>query len=109
MNQTPAPAAFDAPTPVQLAGFREQLEEQRRFRLEQLEELRAIDPDNSSDVTEVLAAGARAALHDVLAALYRIDTGGYGLCTDCGTPLPIERLEILPQVGQCLECRRRRT
>jgi RNA polymerase-binding transcription factor DksA len=107
MNQTPAPAAFDAPTPVQLAGFREQLEEQRRFRLEQLEELRAIDPHNSSDVTEVLAAGARAALHDVLAALYRIETGSYGICTDCGARLPVERLEILPQVGQCIECRRR--
>ncbi len=44
MSSTPTPAAFDAPTPVQLATFRDQLEEQRRFRLEQLEELRAIDP-----------------------------------------------------------------
>src|SRR5262249_22349274 len=72
-----------------------------------LEELRAIDPHNSSDVTEVLAAGARAALHDVLAALYRIDTGSYGSCTDCGTPLPVQRLEVLPPGGPCLECRRR--
>lgn len=107
MTHTPARAAFEAPTPVQLAGFREQLEEQRRFRLEQLDELRAIDPDNSSEVTEVLAAGARSALHDVLDALYRIDTGSYGTCTDCGATLPLERLEILPQVGQCLPCRRR--
>jgi DnaK suppressor protein len=106
MSSTPAPAAFDAPTPVQLANFRDQLEEQRRFRLEQLEELRAIDPHNTSEVTEVLAAGARAALHDVLAALYRIDAGTYGICTDCDARLPIERLEILPQVGQCLPCRR---
>jgi DnaK suppressor protein len=106
MSPTPAPAAFGAPTPVQLAGFREQLEQQRRFRLEQLEELRTIDPDHTSDVTDVLAAGARAALHDVLAALNRIDTGNYGRCTECGAHLPLERLEILPQVGECLTCRR---
>jgi RNA polymerase-binding transcription factor DksA len=68
--------------------------------------LRTTDPDNTSEVTEVLAAGARAALHDVLAALYRMDTGTYGICTDCGADLPIERLEVLPQVGQCLPCRR---
>jgi RNA polymerase-binding transcription factor DksA len=106
MSKTRTPAAFVAPTPVQLATFRDQLEEQHRFRLDQLEELRTIDPDNSSEVTEVLAAGARAALHDVLAALYRMDAGTYGVCTDCGAHLPIERLEVLPQVGQCLPCRR---
>jgi len=94
------------PTPRQLLAFRAQLEEQRRFRLDQLDELRAIDPDNVSEVTEVLAAGARAALHDVLSALHRMDAGTYGSCTDCGTHLPLERLEVLPQVGQCLECSR---
>jgi DnaK suppressor protein len=106
MNKIQTPAAGTAPTAIQLATFRDQLEQQHRFRLEQLEELRTTDPDNTSEVTEVLAAGARAALHDVLAALYRMDTGTYGICTDCGADLPIERLEVLPQVGQCLPCRR---
>jgi DnaK suppressor protein len=110
MHKTQPPAAHTAPasgpTPSQLATFRDQLEEQRRFRLDQLDELRAIDPRNTSEVTEALAAGARSALHDVLAALYRIDAGSYGSCTDCGALLPIERLEVLPQVGQCLPCRR---
>ncbi len=101
-----SPAAFGAATPRQLAAFRVQLDEQRRFRLEQLEELRSIDPDNSSEVTEVLAAGARVALGDVLAALYRMDNGTYGLCTECGTAVPLERLEVLPQVAHCLRCSR---
>ena len=102
------PAAFGAaaPTPDQLTTFRAQLQEQHQFRLDQLAELRAIDPGNTSEVTEVLAVGARAALRDVLAALYRMDSGTYGTCTDCGARLPIERLEVLPQVGQCLPCRR---
>jgi len=108
MSTTRFPAARGPaiPSGAQLLAFREQLEEQRRFRLEQLSELREIDPDNSSEVTEVLASGARAALHEVLAALHRMDTGSYGSCTECGTALPMERLEVLPQVGQCLSCRR---
>ena len=93
--------------PRQLAAFRTQLEQQRTFRLEQLDELREIDPGNTSEVTEVLAAGARVALADVLAALHRMDNGSYGRCTDCREPLPLERLEVLPQVGQCLACSRR--
>ena len=105
MTATPLSAApHNAPTPLQLAAFREQLEEQRRFRIEQLEQLDAVPTDD--DVAAALAAGARAALHDVLAALHRIDTGSYGACTECGARLPLERLEILPQVGQCLPCRR---
>jgi RNA polymerase-binding transcription factor DksA len=101
-----SPAAFGAATPRQLAAFRKQLDEQRRFRLDQLDELREIDPDNSSEVTEVLAAGARVALHDVLAALHRMDSGTYGWCTECGSVIPLERLEVLPQVAHCLPCSR---
>jgi RNA polymerase-binding transcription factor DksA len=85
--------------------FRAQLEEQRRFRLDQLAELRAADPDSAGDVTDVLAAGARAALHAVLAALDRMERGTYGVCTDCGAQVPAARLEVLPQVAQCLPCR----
>ena len=105
MNTRPNPAAGEI-TQRQLAAFRAQLEEQRRFRLDQLDELRTIDPDNASEVTEVLAAGAHIALRDVLAALHRMDTGDYGRCTDCGCSVPLERLEVLPQVGQCLACSR---
>ena len=103
---TPAPYPVPRPTTRQLAVLRDQLEEQRRFRLDQLEELRAVDPDSVSEVTEVLAAGARAALRDVLTALRRMDAGTYGSCAECGTQLPVERLEVLPQVTQCLDCRR---
>jgi DnaK suppressor protein len=106
MNARPNPAAAGGITQRQLAAFRAQLDEQRRFRLDQLDELRAIDPHNASEVTEVLAAGAHIALRDVLAALHRMDTGEYGRCTDCGRTVPMERLEVLPQVGQCLDCSR---
>lgn len=108
MSSTPTPAAYGPATPTlaQLAAFRAQLKEQHRFRLHQLAELCAIDPAATDEVTEALAAGARAALSDVRAALRRMADGTYGSCTDCGARLPVERLEVLPQVGQCLPCRR---
>ncbi|MGH8860553.1 MAG: TraR/DksA family transcriptional regulator [Jatrophihabitantaceae bacterium] len=105
MNATPVRAVHEtAVPPRQLASFHEQLAQQRQFRLEQLEELRAIDPDDRSEVTAVLAAGARSSLGDVLAALDRLADGTYGVCVDCGTRLPLNRLEVLPQVAHCLRC-----
>ncbi len=92
-------------SPAQLAGLREQLEEQRRFRLAQLSELHDVDPEQRGEVSTLLVIGARAALADVRSALRRMDLGSYGRCTDCGAALPLDRLEVLPQVGQCLECR----
>lgn len=107
-TRTP-PAAHVAapPTSDQLTVLRAQLEEQRQFRLDQLAELAAVDPRHTDEVTEVLAAGARSALVEILAALYRMDSGTYGACTDCGEVLALDRLEVLPQAGQCVPCRRR--
>lgn len=92
--------------PAHLAGLRTQLEEQRQFRLDQLADLRRADPHRTREVSDVLALGARAALRDVLAALDRMAVGTYGQCVRCGTTLPLERLEVLPQVAHCLACAR---
>lgn len=92
-------------TSTQLAELRERLEEQRRFRVAQLDELRTIDPDRTSEVAEVLEAGARVALHDIIAALHRMDSGSYGRCVACGEAIPLARLEVIPAVSECLPCR----
>lgn len=106
MRQTTTSSGTDQVlTGTQLAELRERLEEQRRFRVAQLDELRATDPDRSSEVTEVLEAGARVALHDVIAALHRMDVGSYGRCVGCGEPIPLARLEVIPAVSECLPCR----
>jgi RNA polymerase-binding protein DksA len=38
-------------------------------------------------------------------ALGKIDKGTYGLCENCGQPIPPERLEALPQADLCLKCK----
>ena len=55
---------------------------------------------------ETILRGARLALTDVESALARISYGSYGRCAHCGTTLPLERLEVLPQAALCMPCQR---
>nr|BCX00682.1 MAG: RNA polymerase-binding protein DksA [Bacteroidota bacterium] len=40
-------------------------------------------------------------------ALLRIQEGTYGVCRQCGRPIPKERLEIVPHTTICIECKRK--
>jgi RNA polymerase-binding transcription factor DksA len=103
-----------APAVSQLAAVRTELELQRSFRIEQIEEVEV-------DATEALAAGddirlqvarslftaAEAALQEIHAALGRLDDGSYGICERCHQPIPIERLKVLPTSRSCTPCQAR--
>jgi RNA polymerase-binding transcription factor DksA len=94
-------------TPKQLTMFRAMLDEQRRFRIDQLTAARIPAPtDAAREVAGAILQAARVALHDIDAALGRMADGTYGRCTHCGVALRIERLEILPQAPLCMECQR---
>jgi DnaK suppressor protein len=34
--------------------------------------------------------------------------GTYGICEDCGKPIPAARLQAMPEATRCVECQRRR-
>jgi DnaK suppressor protein len=40
------------------------------------------------------------------AALKRIEDGTYGICDNCGKPINVERLEAMPWVTLCIDCKR---
>jgi RNA polymerase-binding transcription factor DksA len=106
----PGPARPRTDLRPHLPELRAALEEQRRFRVEQLAGLagaRATGVDDARDeVTRTLRAGAASALVDIEVALHLMDNGGYGRCQRCGDPLPLERLEVLPSVALCTTCQR---
>jgi len=113
MSSSTRPAARGTTTltGAELAGLRDLLEQQRSFRCDQLDQLRRSEllrprSDTDRKIDELLVAGARSALRDVLQALRRIADGSYGTCHDCAEELPIERLEVLPQVALCMSCQR---
>ena len=61
-----------------------------------------------SDRAEAIIDAAKARRAFVLAALERLDNGSYGLCVDCGKPVPEGRLEAKPEAARCLTCQSKR-
>ena len=37
-------------------------------------------------------------------AIYKIDSGEYGDCEECGEPIGMKRLEVIPGVSLCILC-----
>ncbi|HET6877115.1 MAG TPA: TraR/DksA C4-type zinc finger protein [Jatrophihabitans sp.] len=110
-SSVPARAAPAPLTSEQLASLRSALEEQRAFRVEQLAQLRhpgQLGPLSCADaeVLRSLRDAARAALHEVQRALWRMSDGSYGRCTACGEALGLARLEVVPQTALCMPCQR---
>jgi DnaK suppressor protein len=111
MTSTHLPA--HAPVSVKVQGledFRLALEQQRQFRLEQLDELAGASLASSpatearDEVRDILMASARAALTEIEAALNRLHAGRYGRCERCATAISNERLEVLPMSRYCMSC-----
>lgn len=46
-------------------------------------------------------------LEHVDRALERLRQGTYGVCGRCGRPIPVERLEAMPEAELCVDCQRR--
>jgi DnaK suppressor protein len=53
----------------------------------------------------VLSAQARGAVVEIDRALAKIDTGNYGVCEQCGQPIPPARLQALPYASLCVACK----
>jgi DnaK suppressor protein len=88
---------------------RQRLEHERSSRLTQL---RAIEDSASLTDDELIkaqTAAIRRVLTEIKAAEDRLGDGSYGTCQDCGTRIPVERLEILPYVRYCVSCQQRAT
>ena len=67
------------------------------------------DPEGSTVSVErnnemALLASAEASLAEDLEARVRLDSGHYGVCENCGNPIPAERLEIRPEARFCVSC-----
>ncbi|HEX8771295.1 MAG TPA: TraR/DksA C4-type zinc finger protein [Acidimicrobiales bacterium] len=52
-----------------------------------------------------LSAQAWAAVDEIDHALGKIDAGTYGICEQCGQPIPKARLKALPYATLCVACK----
>lgn len=113
----PHPAVLD---PELLKAIREALVNQQRQIVSAVQTTKAQMAEKVGDLPDVsdrasegyineLAVGLlaieAAQLDEIEAAIRRIDEGRYGLCIDCGKPIPSKRLEVLPFAQRCLSCK----
>ena len=73
-----------------------------RNRMEDTDDWAVADLETAMDVAEVSRDAAE--LHEVDAALARIKDGSYGMCLECGAPIPFGRLEAYPSAARCIPC-----
>jgi RNA polymerase-binding transcription factor DksA len=73
-----------------------------------------VDPDveeraverEGDEVLESLGQSGEAELRMIRAALARIASGDYGICTHCGAEIGKARLDALPWTPYCRDCAR---
>lgn len=86
-----------------------------------LEELPGVIGDNSpfADEFDEMQANERREIgfatrqllvervHRLQGALDRLSLGEYGTCTECGEPIALARLRVMPEVETCVRCQDR--
>jgi DnaK suppressor protein len=116
---------------IDVDRFREALLEERRRVEAAIENLHADHPGTMSDETGedavydnhladtatetydreldyTLEENSEHLLAEIDGALKRIEEDTYGVCSNCGKPIPEERLEALPWATLCIGCQRGR-
>ena len=58
----------------------------------------------NDDVIYKLNESAKSELAQIKKALEKIENNEYGVCSECGNPIPAERLEAVPFTNFCKDC-----
>jgi DnaK suppressor protein len=63
---------------------------------------------NSKSISEASLRNAKIKLAKLVRAFDMIDGPDFGLCAECGEPIPFKRLMIIPEAILCVGCAGRR-
>src|SRR5688500_14927147 len=106
----------------QLNGFRKLLTDERQGLLQEaqsLEEQRTNSEGRSElrdpgshqadaateafddDLADSLSVSTQESLQEIDEARSRLEAGTFGVCVDCGSPIPVARLEARPWAARC--------
>jgi RNA polymerase-binding transcription factor DksA len=66
-------------------------------------EEKAVEMENSEALTEVGKVTSQE-IHEIKLAISRIESGHYGICSNCGKAISAERQSALPSTTTCIQC-----
>lgn len=104
-------------TRKQLNELREILERERDAWMEQIKEVNGHGAEAHGDLGDMSSSLAdtellwgleeheRQYIIDIEEALKRIENGTYGICQECGKPIPYERLKAIPTAKYTVDCK----
>src|SRR5690349_6000250 len=99
------------PTEQDHRALRTSLSEDFAFQTTRLKELTEINADTGDPAQAhdraALLADTRRSLELITGALRRIADGTYGRCERCESPIPAERLRVLPHARFCVPCQQK--
>jgi DnaK suppressor protein len=58
----------------------------------------------NAEVVDALGNEVRNEISKIARALDQMKNGTYGICVDCGTSIPLARLEAQPFADRCIRC-----
>ncbi len=58
----------------------------------------------NDDVLEEIARETQISIYKLRAALRHLEDDSYGICVTCGEDISPERLQVIPETTQCVNC-----
>jgi RNA polymerase-binding protein DksA len=106
--------------PTEFESIRRKLEQHKQELLARAAKVRAditrssgpLDKDFAEQVVQMendavlagIGEATAAELAQINRALAQLDAGTYGLCSNCGQPIDVRRLQALPYSDRCITC-----
>ncbi|HIC96831.1 MAG TPA: RNA polymerase-binding protein DksA [Aquificaceae bacterium] len=88
-----------------LSSAREQIIDTSNVAFEGGDEIDRADLEEERYITYRMRGREANLLHKIDYALMKMETGTYGVCENCGAPIPFERLKARPVTTMCFECK----
>jgi len=66
--------------------------------------LSRMDAINNRSINQSQLNSSRSKLIMLKKAMERVDDPEFGICADCGEPIPVGRIMIMPEANLCVRC-----